>query len=83
MNTESQSLQEIRSAILNDTITFLIGCKSGASTERLAAIVDGIKAKELELFKATGARLSPEIWQFLQKRLDRSNISSSELPPDS
>ena len=80
MNTDSHTLQEVRSAVLNETISFLIGCKSGASPERLAAIVDNIKAKEVELFKATGSRLSPEIWQFLQKRLDRSNSNSPDLP---
>lgn len=77
MNTDSSATQEIRSAILRDTIRFLIASKSGNSPKQLATMLASMQEKESELFKATGTRLSPEIWQFLLRRLEKTNT-----PPD-
>jgi hypothetical protein len=85
MNTDSHSLQQIRSAILRDTIKFLIACKTRATQKQLATIIARIQEKESELFKSTGARLSPEIWQFLFERLAKANapLTPTSAPPSS
>jgi hypothetical protein len=73
MNTETSSQLALRSAIIEDTIRFLVGLKSGASTEQLTALLAEIKEKELQLFKENGSMLSPVMWQTLHNRLAKRN----------
>ena len=73
MNTETPSQAALRSAIIEDSIRFLIGLKSGASTEQLTAILAQIKEKELQLLRENGSMLSPVMWQTLHNRLANRN----------
>ena len=73
MNTEPSTQVALRSAIIEDTIRFLIGLKSGASTEQLTALLVEIKEKELQLLKENGSMLSPVMWQTLHNRLAKRN----------
>ena len=69
MTTESSAISALRAAIIGETKRFLVGLETGLSDEMLTSILLDIKEKELQLIKAEGTMLDPEIWELLQKRL--------------
>ena len=73
MNTETSTQVALRSAIIEDTVRFLIGLKSGATTDQLTALLAQIKEKEMQLLKENGSMLSPVMWQTLHNRLTNRN----------
>ena len=62
-------MRGLRAAIIGETKRFLVGLDTGLSDEMLTSILLDIKEKELQLIKAEGTMLDPEIWELLQKRL--------------
>lgn len=69
MTTENSAIRGLRAAIIGETKRFLVGLETGLSDEQLASILSDIKDKELQLIKAEGEMLDPEIWELLQSRL--------------
>jgi hypothetical protein len=68
MSTEGSATRGLRAAIIGETKRFLIGLETGLSDELLTSILSDIKDKELQLIKAEGEMLDPEIWELLQSR---------------
>jgi hypothetical protein len=69
MTTENTAVRGLRAAIIGETKRFLVGLETGLSDELLTSILSDIKDKELQLIKAEGEMLDPEIWELLQSRL--------------
>jgi hypothetical protein len=69
MTTESSAITGLRAAIIGETKRFLVGLDTGLSDEQLTSILSDIRDKELQLIKAEGSMLDPEIWELLQSRL--------------
>lgn len=69
MASERSAIKGLRAAIIGETKRFLVGLETGLSDEQLTSILSCIKDKELQLIKAEGEMLDPEIWELLQSRL--------------
>jgi len=70
MDPENSTSSNLQAAILADSKFFLASLASGASEEQLIVILDRIKDRELRLMAEYGLKLSPEIWNILQSRLN-------------
>lgn len=75
MNSEKPPRRNLKEAILADSQLFLTGLHSGASEELLNAILQRIREGERQLMEESGLRLSPDVWNILQKRLAHRRIN--------
>jgi hypothetical protein len=73
MNIDKETLQKKKTTILTDAMAFLRGLRSGEPEERLAEILDRIRANETALLHEQGTMLDPKLWKFLHERLNRRN----------
>ncbi len=59
----------LRAQILLNTKDFLQSLDADAAVEELTAILSRIKEKEMELIKAEGAMIAPDLWRLLHRKL--------------
>jgi len=59
----------LRAQILADTKEFLQCLEADGAVEELTAILGRIKEKEMQLIKAEGTMIAPDLWRLLHRRL--------------